>query len=451
MKATILKWRQRALYGALLALFGLVFVSCNLDLVNPNSATEAQVLKTKEGLFGLAVGMENYYATRALGSVITNIAVTAREASAVTTYSSLENLEDGGPELAGDNERVSRTFSRLYRVKGMAEDIIANVDDLPVSEGTKNGLFALANLYRALCLGNLAQNWEYVAIVNDRNGQATYSPRQEAFQEAVRILEASIQRIESGGLSDEFVSRFYSEEEMLNKLYAHLARYSLFGGDYQKAIDAAKKVDLTKAYFFSYDGENKNPVYVRFVEDLVELAPRDNAGLPDELAPDPNDGRLAFYFVSIPKVSLVGLPIDSLICPFFTTLDASIPFYNPYEMVLIEAEAQARLGNIDAAEAALNRVRNKKPEDDPLAQGLAANLPDTYSSNGDVQALLNEIYKNRRLELYLTGMALEDSRRFGRPDPPRQIDYNSERNRNFYPYPSSERSRNPNCPPDPDI
>gem|GEM_PF-4477025 len=197
MKAILLKGIRRVSKGALFALSALLFVSCDLDLVNPNSATEAQVLKTKEGLFGLAVGMENYYATRALGSVITNIAVTAREAAAVTTYSSLENLEDGGPELAGDNERVSRTFSRLYRVKGMAEDIIANVDDLPVSEGTKNGLFALASLYRAMCLGNLAQNWEYVAIVNDRNGQASYSPRQEAFEEAVRILEASIQRIES--------------------------------------------------------------------------------------------------------------------------------------------------------------------------------------------------------------------------------------------------------------
>lgn len=429
----------------------LSFVACNLDLVNPNAATEEQVLKTKDGLFGLTVGMENLYATSALGSAINTVAVTTREAAAVTTYSSLEGLEDGGAELSGDNERVSRTFSRTHRVKGMAEDIIANLESADLGDDTKAGLFATANLYRAMCLGILAQDWEQVAILNDRDGNATFSPRMDAFNEAISILKASIDRVNSAGVSDEFAASFMPKEELLNKLNAYLARYELFAGNYQGAIDAANNVDKTKGYFFSYDTENKNPVYVLFIEDLVELAPRDNFGLPASLPVDANDGRLAFYFAPVDTLSLSGLPVDALVAPFFITPDAPIPFYNPSEMDLIKAEAYARMDNFTEAENALNVVRKKKADNDPLGYGLAAGFDDDYSAGGDKTALLNEIYKNRRMELYLSGVSLEDSRRFNRPEPPAGIDYTTERNRNFYPYPASERARNSNTPADPSI
>ncbi len=427
------------------------YTACNLDLVNPNAATEEQVLKTKDGLFGLAVGMEDLYATSALGSAINTVAITTREAAAVTTYSSLEGLEDGGAELSGDNERVSRTFSRTHRVKGMAEDIIANVEDAELSDDTKSGLYGIANLYRAMCLGILAQNWEQVAILNSRDGNAAFSSRMDAYNEAISILKASISRVESKDISAEFASVFMPKEELLDKLNAYLARYELFAGNYQDAIDAANKVDKTKAYFFNYDSENKNPVYVKFIEDLVELAPRDNFGLASELAVDPADGRLAFYFSPVDTLSLAGLPVDKLVCPFFLTDNAPIPFYNPSEMDLIVAEAYARMDKLTEAETALNKVRMKTADNDPLGYGLAAGFDDTYTANGSKIELLKEIYKNRRMETYLSGMALEDSRRFNRPDPPASIDYTTERNRNFYPYPASERARNANTPEDPQI
>ena len=48
----------------------------------------------------------------------------------------------------------------------------------------------------------------------------------------------------------------------------------------------------------------------------------------------------------------------------------------------------------------------------------------------------------------MTGMKLEDSRRFNRPGP---NDAGSERSRNFYPYPTVERDNNANTPADPAI
>ena len=66
--------------------------------------------------------------------------------------------------------------------------------------------------------------------------------------------------------------------------------------------------------------------------------------------------------------------------------------------------------------------------------------------------LLEEIYKNRCIELFFTGQHLADSRRF---HPNLSIspntDLTSERNRNYYPYPQEERDNNTNCPVDPEI
>lgn len=427
------------------------FVACNLDLVNPNAATEEQVLKTKEGLFGLATGMQQTYATNALGNSINTIAVTTREASGVTTYSSLEELENGGSELAGDNERISRTFYNAHRVKGMAEDILNNVSETDMTEATKAGLYALAGLYKAMTLGILAQNWEQVAIDNSRDGESQFSSREDAFKAATDLIKESLSKLSENELSGEFVGAFMSEEELANKLNLYLARFELFAGNYQEAINATNQVDATKAYFFNYDGESKNPVYVMFVEDLIELAPRDNFGLASSFDIDPNDGRLAFYFESADATSLVGLPVDNLICTFFNTESSSIPFYNPSELDLIKAEAYARTDKLTEAEDALNKVRNKLAADDVLGVGLAAGLTDTFTANGDKQVLLDEIYKNRRMEMYLSGVALEDSRRFNRPEPSGSTDFTTERNRNFYPFPASERASNPNTPNDPSL
>jgi hypothetical protein len=68
--------------------------------------------------------------------------------------------------------------------------------------------------------------------------------------------------------------------------------------------------------------------------------------------------------------------------------------------------------------------------------------------------LLVEVYRQRCAELFLSGLRLEDSRRFGRPAPPTNVNpvpVTFERNRNFYPYPDQERLINPNTPADPVI
>jgi hypothetical protein len=105
--------------------------------------------------------------------------------------------------------------------------------------------------------------------------------------------------------------------------------------------------------------------------------------------------------------------------------------------MLIKAEAMARTNNLTGALAELNKVITKTATADLFRVG--AGLPASTASTST--AILEEIYKNRCIELYMSGLKLEDMRRFGRPL--------TERKRNFFPYPFRERDGNPNTPADP--
>jgi hypothetical protein len=111
--------------------------------------------------------------------------------------------------------------------------------------------------------------------------------------------------------------------------------------------------------------------------------------------------------------------------------------YLPGEMILIKAEAYARTPDLVNALIELNKVVTKTPASD--VYGVGADLPPLV---GLTQAqILDQIYKHRCIELYMSGLKLEDMRRFNRP--------NAERTRNLLPYPFLERDNNPNTPTDP--
>jgi hypothetical protein len=112
-------------------------------------------------------------------------------------------------------------------------------------------------------------------------------------------------------------------------------------------------------------------------------------------------------------------------------------------MLLILAEAYTRKNDFVNGKKYLDSVLTKKPAND--IYGVGADLA-TYSGIVDQASLLQEIYKNRCVEMYLSGLKFEDSRRFGRQGPGSA---SPERTRNYYPYPQQERDGNSNTPPDP--
>ncbi|HHB77956.1 MAG TPA: RagB/SusD family nutrient uptake outer membrane protein [Saprospiraceae bacterium] len=422
--------------------------SCNLDLANPNAATEADVLTTKDGLLALAKGVEHRYATSTLPAAILTPGISGREIAAMTTFSSLEELEDGGAQLASENERVTRLFARTMRTKGMAETLLDNMDNVSMNAGTKSALRAHATLFRSMCLGILAYNWEKVPAKNSKNNDAQFVDREAALRDAIAQMSSALTALEAEPASDEF-NKTLSGIDLNDALNLYIARFNLIVGDYDGAIDAAKKVNLAAApSYFYYDAQNPNGIFTTMFEGTIEYAPIVNFGLPTTLTPDAGDQRVGFYLASVTK-SGIHFDVDSIVAPFFNAADAGIPVYYPSEATLILAEAYANKDDFDTAETYLNEVRKKAAADDVL--GIGAGLLTDFTANNDKQKLLNEIYKNRRIELFLSGLGLEDSRRLGRPTPPATVDYSAERNRNFYPYPADERLNNPNTPANPTL
>ena len=434
----------------LLGVMGL-FTACETDFVNPNAPTDAQILSTKDGLLNLALGMRTIYSTDGLRFIIETPAITTREAGITTTFQNMIELEDGGTALPNFNSNVEGLWATMMRVMGMAEDIINNAASVELEAGTSTGLVVYAHLFKALAIGSLAQNYDQVVTQTSPNNDAQFVSREEAFNTAINLLDEALKALAATAVSDEFTTKVNNGEiDLENTISATLARYYLFVGNYDAAINSASSVDANVASVFKYDTQNPNPIWNRvFQGGDPNFQPQDGLGLPAALALDANDGRIAFYTDTSSVTNQNGYPLETLE-GFFTTDGADIPVYLPGEMQLIIAEANVRKGSPDlnAAKAALDAVRTKTDDIFDVNAGLDAFNPRTLTA----EVLLTEIYKNRRAELFLTGMSLEDSRRFDRPQPnPAAQTFTDERNRNFYPFPLRERSNNTNTPSDPAI
>ena len=434
----------------LIVAIALLFAGCKLDLPNPNNPNDQDILTTREGLINLSIGMKQLYSTLALEALVVSPGTTSREVKGITTFTNIIELEAGGSALPTFNGNINTLWSRMLRVMGMAEDLIANAPTvLAADNGTRSGVTAHANLFKAMALGGLATAFEQVPLQTDKSGVTTFVTKQLALEKAITLLDEASTLITATPPSAEFNTRVIgSNFNLANCINAYKARFNMMAGKYAAALTAANLVPLASASQFVYDGaQSINPIFAQ-LRVSNNYAPRDNFGLPAGLF-DPADGRLAFYL----QGSVVVVAGENLrtIRGFAQANNSAIPVYLPDEMRLIKAEAIVRSnGTLTDAVTEINAVRQQSSGD---AFGVHANLP---AYNGAVTSadLLVEIYRQRCAELFLSGVRLEDSRRFARPAPPTNVNpvpVTFERTRNFYPYPDQERLTNPNTPADPAI
>ncbi len=427
--------------GFTLAAALLLFIpGCSLNINDPNAATNQQVLTNSDGIMALAVGLQQFYSTSALGSIILTTGVTTRELAINTTLENLVELEAGESSLLNNNANVTALWSNLYTTIGMADQLITNTPNVSLDPGTRSGIMAEAYLFKAMALGNLAQDFEQAPLDVDASGNAKFVPSSQVFVEAISLLDTAQQIITATPPSSQFKSQVLgSGFDLANTIQLYLARYDLFAGRYQDAINAASNVNAGATSVFSYSTLSQNPVYGGVYLEKYYAA-QDSFGTP---LTEAGDQRINFYLQADSAFSTPNkYPIDILL-GFFKTATSPIPAYVPGEIHLIKAEADVMLGNLSSAVSEINIVRTKTPSQDPF--GIGASLP-AYSGPTTASSLLTEIYAERCAELYLQGMRLEDSRRLGRPGPPAST---VERNRNYYPYPLQERINNPNTPADP--
>jgi len=423
--------KKTLIYSTLTA-WMLTVSSCEQkEYLNPSSASETQVITDVYGLISLANGLQYRYSVGGAGvtySMISANGLTTKELLVLNAGNTdLDLLGKGSGNVQGNNAIVSNLWAQSHLTKSNADIILKNIN-VAADPALKSGLTAYASIFRALALGALGEFWQQAPIGTATN--IAFNTREEVLKEAITTLETAATAIAATAPSADFTTRVVNSIDMPNTIQALIARYSLMLGDYDKALAAANKVDLTKKSAFNFDDVSQNPIFFNsFGNRNVTEPVNTSLGLPDALKPEAGDKRVTFY-------TQTAAPTRNLGTGFFTSNTAQIPVYLPGEVTLIKAEVLARKGTIDAAVAELDKVRTKTTD----VWGIGAALP-AYAGAKDAASVLTEIYKNRGIELFMSGLKLDDSRRFGRPA--------TERNRDWYPYPTNERQNNTSTPADP--
>jgi starch-binding outer membrane protein, SusD/RagB family len=431
--------------------------SCKMEYTDPGGLTPAQASSTPLALTSVAVGLQRYYSLgqqSPLYSTITANGFTTNELI-LRNQGNLPELQlsQGGSNVDNSNSIMSNIWVYTNKIRLDADTIIAGASKL-TDKPYASGLIGYASIFKALSLGLQAQYWaSLVDVRGTLTKGATFMSREEGLRRAISVINSAQSTIAGNPVSTLFLSRIpaasstTSGVDISNTLAALKARYSLFLGKYDDALAAANSVNITPAAnfiarsTFNYEAANPNPIFaVATATNNVYQVADFTLGLSGELAPNPADKRLAFYTAPAPINTDTKQVIDPpfRIRGFANATATAFPVYLPGEITLIKAECYARNNDLANAVTELNKILTKKAAGDPF--GVAADLP-PYAGPLTQDAILTEIYKNRCIELYMSGLKLEDSRRFNRP----QI----ERKRNFFPFPVAERDNNPNTPADP--
>ncbi|MDN3586546.1 RagB/SusD family nutrient uptake outer membrane protein [Pedobacter aquatilis] len=409
--------------------------ACNKEYLNPNAATAEDVLTSAKGLTGVTVGLQKNFSTTRAGVLYASITLnglTTNELISINTgNTNEERLVAGGVQVDGTNTILLNVWAGSNKIIFDADNVINNATNLP-DKNYASGLIAHASIFKALALGNLSEYWERVPASIGQN--VSFISRVEGFNKAIATIDNALAVIAANPISSSFSGNIPAGIDIPNTLNALKARYALFAGNYALALTAANAVDLSlsKKSTFTYDALNLNPIFEIATSTNNVIQPKNiSLGQTGANVPDAGDARIPFYTVVNTTVRINGFGAGT-----FT----QIPVYLPGEITLIKAEAYARQAtpNLSSSLTELNKIVTKTAATD--AFGVGANLPaltGTYTQ----QQLLDLIYKHRCIELFMSGLKLEDMRRFNQPL--------TDRKRNFFPYPFQERDNNSNTPADP--
>jgi len=415
----------------------MIQTGCKKDFNDPNRSTQDQVLNSPKGLTGVVVGLQRVY-TLGRGSNLYNLVtingLATNELFVVNAGNTAElQMQTGGTAVDGNHTMLTTFWTNCNKVIYDADLVLANAPNL-ADKNYASGLIAYASIFKALCIGDMSQFWPRVPDAIGLN--VNFIDRIDGFKKAVTIIDAALAVIAADPISASFISSVPAGIDIVNTLYALKARYSLFAGLYPQALTAANLVNLSVKSTFNYDALSLNPIFetATSTNNVVQVLDS-TLGLPLPLKPAFADKRIPFYTVINPTI-LPRFRING----FGNAAATAFPVYLPGEIILIKAESYLRAGVPDLVNGLiqLNNVITKTPAGDLF--GVGADLPAAVGVFTAPQ-LLDSVYKHRSIELYMSGLKLEDMRRFGRP--------NSEKKRNLMPYPLRERDNNPNTPPDP--
>lgn len=421
---------------AALAIMASALTACKKDYVNPGAANPDQINGSARGLMAVAIGTQRLYSLNVHAPLIDANGLVTRETILLNPGNLSESqFFNGGNAVDNTNLLLNNLWSSASKCIYEADGIIKGANNL-ADKGYASGLIAYATLWKALSIGSMSMCWEKVPDTIGPSNVA-FIDRVQGFNKAVAAIDRALAATSANAISSAFVSDLPAGiGDLNNTLMALKARYLLYAGKYAEAAVAADAVNLTKTSWMNFDAATPNPVFAFATSTNNVYQPIDSTlGLPAGLQPALNDQRVSFY-TSINTTILPRYRLNG----FWNTATRAIPIFLPDEMRLIKAEALLRAATPDlaGAKAIIDVLLTQAPSAD--AMGVGAGLTG-YTGAMTQAALLDEVYRNRSIELWHSGTKLEDMRRFGRPL--------TERKRNFYPYPINERNNNSNTPADP--
>lgn len=432
--------------NSVIALAVVSLAACELDLKNPNSPTESEVITNPDAVIGLATGLQGRFAQSYGNFAYMAGLVTDEFASTPAALISISDAEQGS--VAPGTGIADNVFNSLYRTVRTADELLAGSQALAgqIAPGTVSGLRALAFTLKAESLGEALQSYQRIPVATFGVPEPAYVSRGEALPVVRGLLDSAATQLAATPPSAFFnASVLTPGVNLTNTINLFRARYARMANDHASALAAANLVSRSGASALSvltFPAPGVN-FYANVTGGTNGVSPRRQF----RLSMAPEDQRWVYFVTpSTTAVGRVGALLDLWSRYSFT--QAPLPVYYPDEALLIKAEALANLSQLAASQAALDSVRTDctggRGLDDPKAclPPLSGELTQTQ--------LIAEIYVQRRYELLGTGLRWEDARRRNAVRgfaaiPAVPIDAQ----RCWLPYAIGDRNANPNVPADP--
>lgn len=423
---------KKIIYLSLSLLLTLSIVSCESDLETAptNQANEAEVFKTAESAETVINGA--WAKLNDDGPTYANIGYSTvlRTSDAMGSDVAVLTNKYGFPSAYAFTDLVNNTGSRslfiwnaLYSTINNMNNVISRIDGVEGSQTKKDQVKGQAKALRAFCYLNLASFYQF-SYLKDKNALTVPVYTEPTTINSVGKPKASLEEIYTLIKSDltdadnllQNYTRNNKDKIDRSVVNGLLARTYLNTGEWSKAVAAAKEARVGyplmapekykegfndigngewiwghgqtqeqsgESYAFHYlDVSSSGSYYYSFMADpyFKDLF-------------DTNDIRYQLF-------QWDGLPgREGLLryakFKFKATLIADIVLMRSAEMYLIEAEAEARNGNVTNAILVLNQLK-------------AARNANVYSGSLAQDAVIKEILIERRKELFGEGFSLSD-------------------------------------------
>jgi hypothetical protein len=395
-------------------------------VTNPNAATEQAVLTSAVGIRTVAVGLQGRFGN-ALEHAIWVPGVVAGELGTLTNSQSNHREFQRFPvaslnsPLGSTNLDLLAFWSRQYATVRAADDVLATRRAVPLAAGTRSGVTALAKTLKARASARWPRR-------GSRSCSSRPSRRRRSSIGRRRCARARAARLGPRGPRRAGPEHRVHERDPAARLRPAEHDPGLSGAlragrrQYEQALTFANEVPATATSEFRYSTVDQNPIWGAITGNRYF-----GAAQTLRTGAEAGDARVTRLLGATPIDSLGGARALQVLV--YRNPGDAYPLFTQDELTLIRAEAHARLNRLPQAATEVNRVRT--------AAGLAARPAADLASQ---QAVLDEILRQRRLSLFLTGQAWADLRRFGRV---------AEARVPWLPYPEQERASNPNTPANP--